>query len=167
MRNAFLEVTSWEGSSVFWAVHHYGKLHFGSGMKDRVEVQFTLSAEDAKDLNREDDFGGPKGMWKAGEKYDGFTDKKKLIRAAIRLFKKDPHGYDVLLLGDHCTCDPQKMLVGPKDVMLAANILHEEFESHNGWGFSYQTRAKEIDDQVKVICNKWDIVLGGKSWERD
>lgn len=158
MKTAFLTILTWKGTSAFGATHYYGRIRFG---KESIEVEFILTKNEATKMNMDRD-ADIYGRYHAGEESTAFTNEKKLIKEAIKLFKKDPHGYDVLLKGNHCTVDPQEIIAGPKDVMVKANIIYEAFESYNGWG------CKEGDNKkVQAICDKWDIVLGGKFWERD
>ena len=160
MKTAYLEITTWVGSSIVWyAKHYYAKIRFGDGT---VNVRCKLAKKETGKLNvesREDFFPGSK--YRVGEETTRFSNKKKLIREAIKLFKKDPHGYDVLLEGDHCWADPMKMLVGPKDVMGKANSLWELFERRKGWDC-----PEEEEKEVRKITNKWDKIVG-VFYERD
>ena len=158
MKTAYLTILTWTDSLiVMMALHYYGRIRFGE--KDSVDVEFILTKDDATKMNMDRDVY-IYGRYKTGESSTAFTDEKKLIKEAIKLFKKDPHGYDVLLKGDHYICDPQKVICGPKDIMLKANRLWNKFESYNGWG------CKEEDEsRVRVICDKWDDIIG-KVWER-
>lgn len=162
MKTAHLVILTWKDSiAAFGAVHYYGKIRFGKDSKDLVDVEFILTKDDATKMNMDRD-ADIYGRYHAGESSDAFTDKKKLIKEAIKLFKKDSHGYDILLEGDHCIVDPQKIIYGPKDVMIRANIIYEEFENYDGWGCN-----EEDEPKVREICDNWDEVLGGKFWERD
>ncbi len=160
MNIAYLEIMTWVGSSVVWyAKHYYGMIRFGD---ERVDVECKLMKEEVDKLNvdsREDFFLGSK--YKVGEMTTRFSDKKKLIKEAIKLFKKDSHGYDALLEGRQGVCDPLKILVGPKDIMKKANLLWELFEERGGWGC-----PEDEESKVRIITDKWDEIVG-KFWERD
>lgn len=160
MKTSYLEIFTWAGSSVVWfAKHYYGKIWFGD---KNIDVEYVLIKKDTTKLNidsREDFFPGSK--YKIGETTSRFLDKERLIKEAIKLFKKDSYEYDVLLEGDHCTCDPQKMLIGPDGISEKANLIWEQFESYDGWNCQ-----KSEEQEVRKICDRWDEIVG-KHWERD
>jgi len=153
MKAAFLEIRSWTDSGVVWAEHWYGSLYFGD---KRVDVHYVLNEVEAKKLNKADNLLG-RGIlsYNVGEETSRFLSKEKLVKEAIKLFNQDPHGYDILLEGEHYVLDPMKMLVGPEILLKEANQIWKQFESFDGWNCK-----REEEKEVKEICDQWDILVG-------
>jgi hypothetical protein len=155
MKAAYLKILTWADSLiVMFAEHYYGTLYFGKD--DKVEFEYRLTQSDAKHFNKsEKDCIVPmKVRYRSGQSSKRFLDKGLLIQMGIDEFKKNSRGCKLLILGDSSICDPQKVLVGPENLMDRMNRICEEFEKFNGWEC-----AKEDEKKVQRLCDKWDILL--------
>jgi len=155
MKTAYLEVTTYVGTSMVWyAEHYYGRIMFG---KKKVEVTAPLTKTDAARLNKGERYKDPvlQSEYKAGEESGRFYNKNKLIKAAITLFNEDSHGYEALLLGESPVCDPMLMLIGPIKAMEKANRLHKEFEEYDGWNAD-----RNHWPVLEAISEKWESLVG-------
>jgi hypothetical protein len=159
MKKAYLHIITWVGTIVMYADHYYGSIRFGD---ERVEVRYKLTVADAKRFNRAESGAiGPRTIRKynPGDESTRFSDRNKLIKEAIKLFKKDDHGYEILIEGDNSICDPQKILVGPNKIKAEANALCDEFDHYCGWDCRSEDECR-VDD----ICKKWESIVG-PVWE--
>lgn len=150
---AYLDIRTWVGTYYVWyAQHYYGHIEFGN---KKVELYTKLTAEEAEKMNKKDSSLLPAAQYKEGEQTSRFTDKNLLIVEAIKEFAKNSHGYEILIEGESAVCDPQRMLVGPEEMMEKANSIWEEFESFDGWNC-----RKEQEPLVEEICKRWEEVVG-------
>jgi hypothetical protein len=156
MKIAFLFITTWVNTYDMFAQHYYGSIRFG---KEREDICFRLNKADAAKLNNKERDSLTKfhSNYKVGDMSCRFDSKERLIEEAIKQFKEDPRGYDILLEGSPAVCDPMEMLVGPEEIMGAANTLWENFEEFDGWNCS-----KEEEPVVEEICDQWDELVRRK-----
>ncbi len=83
-------------------------------------------------------------------KLDGGHDlysEEAVIAEARKYFKKHIKRGDILLKGNHCSCDPQEVLIGPREFKKVGNALHFLAEEIGGW---------ESERQMKPISKAWD-----------
>ncbi len=153
MKKAYLQITTWKGTLVWYAAHYYGCLRFGD---ERVDLQDKLTEAGAKRFNKAERDSLYK--YKAGDETDRFSDEEKLIKSAIELFKKDDHGYEILLKGDNSYCDPKKVLAGSPEIMVEANKLFDQYEENGGWDCINKQK-------IERICEQWDLLVG-PVWEK-
>ena len=151
---AYLRTTTWAGVGI-GAIHYYGKLIYGDERED-IEIVHELTQKDADQLNLDDPTDIRGNPYKEGEFSSRFLDEHSVIMAGIEMFQGEvePKGYNVLLLGDSFTLDPQPMLYGDKDLMVKANQLCFQFEDLGGWGCEPED---ELD--VKALCKRWEDLI--------
>jgi len=154
---AYLEITTWVGSSVVYGEHYYGKIFFG---QDYVDVYTILTRTEAIKLNKAEEWSVfPYGIrYKQGEETSRFTDKKKLIKCATEVFNKKikPKGFNILLECSKCIIDPCYMIIGPDNIKSKANKLWKQFEKFNGWECD-----KVNESKVQKICDEWSKLING------
>jgi len=128
MKKAYLEITTWKGTFVWYADHYYGSLRFGD---ERIDVNCK-----------------PTG----GDEPCGFTDEEKLVKSATELFKQDSHGYEILIKGSSHVCFPQKILVGPSEIKAEANGLYNQYVNHEGgWNHEMKNIFEKWDSIVGPV----------------
>lgn len=157
MKIAFLHITTWVNSYDMFAQHYYGRIVFDD--KESVDVDFTLTKADAAKLNKKerDSLTRIPSNYEAGETSGRFDSKERLYEEAIKLFNSDPHGCEILLVGEPYVYDPMEMIVGPEEIIKEANVLWENFEEFDGWGCS-----KQEEPVVQTICDMWEELVGRK-----
>lgn len=79
----------------------------------------------------------------------------EVIAAARRWFKKNAEKGDILLHGSHCSCDPQTVLIGPRDMKLIGNALVKKAEELDYWEHDCNEKA------MKKVSKAWDALLDG------
>jgi len=137
-----LEITSWVGS--IGAIHYYGKLCCSG---DKISVSKKLTTKEAKELNRCD-------MFKSSY-LPSSTDRLKSPNEIRKLAKKQwkrffPEAV-VLLEGMYACCDPQIVLVAPREAKECLNDLYDETERIGGWDGD--------EKAMKKICKQWDVEM--------
>lgn len=92
--------------------------------------------------------------------------EKSAIADAVKWAKEQKIPNLILFHGEGAVCDPMKILVGPKDLKKAANILWKEMEDNGGW---YQGDMRTITPEgrqqnrnARKISNKWNAMFGIK-----
>lgn len=161
MKVAYLKITTWVNSYAVMAEHYYGEIIFGDNQwskeTPKEEVEYAMSYTEAVRMNKSDSMRMiPFNLKrKEGDKSGAFKDRDRLIEEAIKLFKKDSKGFNVLLEGGPDYIDPHKMLIGPENMTEKANKIYEQFESYNGWGC--EPSEEKI---VQSISNDWSDITG-------
>lgn len=139
----FLQITEWRGAW-YSGDHCYGKL-VNEG--DSVDVEYTLTAADARGLNRADH----RATYKEGSISGRFMSREKLIARALEIWQEKFPQATYLLAGWFIYADPQPVLAGPcKDEL---NTLYDRAEQI-GW---YDGGHKE---EMYQIDKEWNDILG-------
>lgn len=147
MVKGFLELQSWSGF-VPGASHFMGRLKIKG--QDEVQIEHTLTKAEAKQLTRDDRRDGERPfVWSAGDTSNRFITEEAVIARAIEVATE--LGVTHLFLGSSCTCDPQKMLIGPEPIKTALNRLWERAEANDGWEGDEKT--------MKTICAEWEELI--------
>src|ERR1700682_5889941 len=104
----WLQISSWVGSSVWYAEHYYGRLISGSyADKNRTEeqVQKPMTASEARERNKENHRKGDSWKFKKGDMTGQFISEQDVVDAAVEMWKeKFPDG-QVLIRGFAGTLD--------------------------------------------------------------
>ena len=156
MKIVYLTTRTYVGTLAFGASHYYGTLNwdkhetgeFGLPERGDIDLEHTLTKREAAELNKDSlfDYG-----WKAGSNYHGFSSEEAVIKEGIKVFKEQFTSEDILVLGDHVVADPQRILVGPQDVMDFVNPLVDEKEKIG----SYEKSPERTDELFKIFIKYW------------
>jgi hypothetical protein len=145
--------TTWVGSSVvYYAQHYYARIEgvlskVGEFGVQREEVDYELGPEETAKLNEENSSSEfPMSDYEVGERCTRFFSYQKVLAAAIE--KGKFLGYDALLLGDTCVCDPQFVLYGP--AMEELNAIHQLCEENNWW--------EGDEEEMQRLSDRWHEV---------
>ena len=151
-RIVYLHITTWQGISL-GAIHYYGKLH-GGGRE--VKLQHPLTAEQAAQVNKSAFAEGMAFGFKVGEMYHGFDDRQEIIRLARSTWREHFPDADVLVVGNPCVAEPQRVLHGPKRFKAKVNgWLHELYKT--GWDYQYRAQRRQASDAFwKYFCSHDD-----------
>lgn len=92
--------------------------------------------------------------------------EKSAIADAVKWAKEQKMSNLILFHGEYAVCDPMKILVGPKNLKRAANIIWREMEASGGW---YQgdmrtitPEGKQRNRNARKISDKWNALFGIK-----
>lgn len=156
MKAAYCKIDTWVGCAMVRGQHYYGSIKFG---RKSIKISYVMSKQDAEVLNESDKNRDIPidAKYQEGDRSNRYVDKDKLIANAISLFKKNNNGYDLLIEGDPCVCDPQLILVGREEIKEQANKLNEQFDQLNGWDC-----LKENEIRVKTIYREWRHLVFGE-----
>jgi hypothetical protein len=159
LKPAYLKVTTWVDTVAVMAEHYYAEIIFGENQWSRetpkARVTYLLSSRDAIRMNKADDTRLiPLGIkHKPGEESKRFTDRDKMVKAAIKLFEKDPKGFDILFDGETGYIEPKRMLVGPNDIKDKANELYEKWhEAEDG--------EQHENPKARKLRREWEDLTG-------
>lgn len=144
----FLTITSWAGLAL-GARHYYGRLRPLEG-DEREDVTYTMTKEDAFEFNRIEKVPECIG-YEEGEKNARFSSEAAVIFAARKQFKVDFPKAKVLVLGDCAVCEPQRILVGPRDFKREINILSKARDRLD-WDI------KEDRPELEEISRQWQVL---------
>ena len=125
----YLSINTWK-ESVVGAKHYYGRFRAGSST-DEEDIEGST-------FTREGMIKKAKAVWKKMKKTGRVTD------------------IDFLTLGDYCSCDPQQILIGPKELKIIGNKIWKEFERLEGWDYIGGDKEKS---QVEKLCLSWDVLM--------
>lgn len=144
------------------AVHYYGKL-ICSCKEYREsdyehELSHRLTQEEADVLNAKDASLLGMGNYEAGEESIRFNTEQELIQAAKDIWKKLYPEAVLLVLGDIGVAEPQRVLVGPPEIMKKINALVDQAEACGHWG--------DEKEMIK-ICDAWEKLVKGDPQESD
>jgi len=153
-RVVYLTLTTWtESSCVAWAEHWYGRLkQRRSGHERCHEVDYVLTAKDAKSLNEGDPTAPP---YKAGERSGRFFSREAVIKAALECWQEHWPEADILILGDPLTLDPQEVLAGPEPLKSDINAIVEWCHSTGYYD------AMQLNDEHKALRRDWLLLWEG------
>ena len=139
----FLQITKWQGAW-FSGGHYYGKLVNGD---ESVDVEYTLTAADARGLNRAD----RKTTYREGLVSGRFASKEKLIVHALKLWQERFPQTTHLIEGRSSCASPQPVLVGPRKDEL--NALYNRAEQIGWFDGGHREEMNQIDKE-------WNSILG-------
>jgi len=124
----FLTISSFVGASP-GAIHYYGRLEHLQG-DEAVDVTYKLTQKEADRFNVKWKVGGCEDLfgYQEGEKSERFPSEKKLIVAAKKQFKVHFPKATVLVLGSSSVCEPQEILVGPKEFKDKITNLAKQYD---------------------------------------
>jgi hypothetical protein len=156
MKVVYLTIRTYIGTLAYGASHYYGALNWGTDEKDDIglpkrgdiDLEHTLTKREAAALNKDSLFDY---NWKAGGKYHGFSSEEAVTKEGIKVFKALFTPDDILVLGDHVVADPQRILVGPQDVMDFVNPLVDEKERIG----SYEKSPERTHEISKIFWKYW------------
>lgn len=134
---AVLEVRTWANVTP-GAKHYSGTLKFNGGTGVKLTLEYTLNAGQAARLNKSDRaLGEHFAQWRVGHKCCRFETKGELIQAAIDAFTAHcvPLGAKVLLEGEMCVCDPQKVIFFTQDATHVAGKMNQVYQWAKHIGF--------------------------------
>lgn len=161
MKIAYLRITTWVDSAIVFGQHYYGKLIIG---KNEIDVETDpLTENEVKQLNKANSFkiipNLPEFRHKVGDIVTLFLNKERLKEQAIKLFKKEGIGYDILMEGDSCYIGPNEIFAGPENIMKEGNKLYKEWKEIED--------IKENDIEIRKVTDKWqEIVYGPGGWSK-
>jgi hypothetical protein len=127
-RVVHLYISSWIGTSL-GATHFYGELQgeIDSEYK-KVELMDTLTSAQAVRLRK-----SGYNYLDAGDLYSGFDTRDDVIKMGVEQFRQHFPAADILVLGRSAVADPQKILVGPADLIAFVNPLADEAKRIGGY----------------------------------
>lgn len=147
-RVCYLDISSFQGLSI-GAIHFYGELRCDG---NRVELIHHLTTEEAIErTKRERADMGSEYRYKRGDKSRGFTTEEQIIDLACRTWHKHFPDADVLILGDNCVAEPQRVLVGPKEFKTQINKWYAECKAF-GW---YEGNPKKMERISDTFWDYW------------
>ena len=150
----YLRILSYVGHAP-GACHYMPKIRIDDDARTEFEAERTLTAAEAKALNRVEqrrEGGGDFYRYKAGDDTNRFLDRESAAACAIDVAKR--RGIEWLFLGDCGVLDPQELLYGGGDgvvdVVGPLNEIWKEFEAQDGWNGDEKI--------VQEICDRWESI---------
>lgn len=143
MNIIYLHVTTW-AKILCSAQHYYGTLKSND---KKVEVLYTLTAEDAARLNKE----GDRGYYKPGDTSSRFWSLDALRTAAIEQWQIEFPDALLLIQGVRHVYDPQPVLAGPPEIVDRLNNIVDRCEANDWW--------EGDEDAMKRLCQEWEAVF--------
>ncbi len=160
MKIVYLSISSWQGISI-GATHHYGKLHFNYDVED-VVLKRTLSKKSAEELTKIHSRMSMPIEYEEGEETNSWNGVQSIVEHAKTVYKKHFPEADVLVIGDHCDCEPKEWVDGGEHETKTQmnNFFHllskldrdgmDRSDNHKDW--------KEYD----FLCDRWGVLTEEK-----
>lgn len=147
VRVVYAHIVSHQGLSI-GATHWFGVLH--TEHCEAIELLRTLTAEDARTLNKKDK---TPGSYRAGRTSNRFLAQQDVRREAIKIYRQSFPLAVLLIEGTITWRDPQHVLIGPPDVKGKLNALHERAQAIGFWDHP------EHDVEMQRIADEWDGIV--------
>ena len=152
-----LQITDW--GQCLGGEHFTGKLMFNKNNElEIIEVKQIMSVKMALYLNKK---SGSRSysLYEPGKPTINFDKKEQLIRAAIKIVKREfPHS--LLLEGDYACASVEKPLYWPSWFDKEAKEILSLFEEMNkvGWYEGNYEKAKRIDSEFQKIIKSFKAI---------